>query len=130
MSVESYVFRNVIDNSIYTNEQSYEISRKLKKFGGKLLEKWRVCGRNQAFFERKHKEWLDGELHLVDQDWTPKAGRPVKDFLDCTHKNQVEKVADLMAETPLNALMVATSSSLHKAGKRTASQVLLKLDSH
>lgn len=130
LSVESYVFRSVIDKSIYSNEQSYEISRKLKKFGGKLLEKWRACGRNQAFFERKHKEWLDGELHLVDQDWTPKAGRPVKDFSDCTHKKQVEKVADLVAETPLNALMVATSSSLHKAGKRTASQVLLKLDSH
>ena len=80
LTVASYIFGNVIDKSKHSTEQCHEISTRWKKFASKLLDKWRACRRNQAYFEQKHKEWLNGKLYLVDQGWTPNVGRPVRVF--------------------------------------------------
>lgn len=125
-AVESYIFTNIIDRNNYTAKQNLEIAKRLRNFIAKLVEKWKESNRTLKNFETKNKEWLDGPLLLVDP--TTNAGRPEKNFKDCTAKTQKQKVSSIVSQTPCNELVVAASSSLYRAGKRNASKVVSILE--
>lgn len=93
------------------------------------MEKWKNCSRTLAFFEESNKDWLDGDVLLIDPTSSNNAGRPPKEFTECTFKNQVHKVAPLVNKNSCDELVVATRVSLYKAGKRNASEVVSLMNS-
>ena len=52
------------------------------------------------------------------------AGRHTKAFAESSPKTQINKVTQLVNETPCEELPVATRISLHKAGKISASEMV------
>ena len=68
---------------------------------------------------------MDSEILLFEQPTTSyNAGRPAKDFAECSPKTQIKKVSQLLNETPCEELVVATRVNSLKAGKRSASEVI------
>ena len=47
-----------------------------------------------------------------------------KEFAECSPKTQINKVSLFVNETPCEELVTATHISLHKAGKRSVSEVV------
>lgn len=51
LTMENFVFGTVLKNLKYTQEEQYEIGKKLRNFTSKLVEKWKNCGRNKVFLK-------------------------------------------------------------------------------
>lgn len=83
LTMENFVFGTVLKNLKYTQEEQYEISKKLRNFTSKLVEKWKNCRRNKVFFENKNQEWLDTPLVLIERSSSEIIGRPQKDISEC-----------------------------------------------
>lgn len=128
LTMENFVFGTVLKNLKYTQEEQYEIGKKLRNFTSKLVEKWKNCRRNKVFFENKNQEWLDTPLVLIERSSSEIIGRPQKDISECCKKTQVKKLSGLTEDVPSEALLVAASCSLYKGGKRSASQVVSMLN--
>lgn len=124
LMVENHVFSNIIDRSKYSEEQYRQIQKQLRNFISQLVQKWKESHRVLAVFEKRNKMWLDEDIIFPNP---AVAQRNEKPFSECTRKTQIKKIASIANETPNEELMVATSVSLYKAGKRSASQVVSKL---
>lgn len=74
LAVETHIFNSVIDKTKYDDDQCREIRTKLRMFVVKLVEKWKNCSRCLGFFEKKYKEWLDGDLELITPNISKKVG--------------------------------------------------------
>ena len=97
----------------------------VRSFESRLVEKWKNSNRTLSNFEERNKDWLDNEILLFEQPTTShNAGRPPKEFAKCFPKTQINEVSQFVNETPCEKLVVATSVSIHKAGKRRASEVV------
>lgn len=121
-SVESYIFENIIDAKLYNEMELITIRKKISNFNAKLVEKWKVCHSITQKFEEKNKGWLDEPLLLIKMPST--SGRPEKPFTECSGKTQLGKVANIIEQTSCDKLVLATTSSLYKAGKRSASALV------
>lgn len=130
LAVENHIFSNIIDKNNHNEEQCREMGRKLRIFIVKLVEKWKDCNRRLPYFEKRNKEWLEGDLELIAPTTSAQVGRPVKEFSACSVKSQVHKVSSLINESSCSELIAATRSSLYRTGKRTASKVISMLDSN
>lgn len=126
-AVEGYVFSKLLDKNLYEDYELKEVYIKLSNFISHLADRWKKSHRILRKFEETHKQWLDGSLILIDP--TTKAGRPEKRFVDCSQKTKQMKITGMLQHATCDELMVATSSSLYKAGKRSESTVVSMMQS-
>lgn len=121
-SVETYIYENIIDAKLYNELELIIIRKKISNFIAKLVEKWKACHSITKKFEEKNKSWLDEPLLLIK---TPSTfGRPEKPFAECSRKTKLGKVTDIIDQSSCDELVAATTSSLYKAGKRSASALV------
>lgn len=121
-AVENHIFNNIININMYDANEILLISKQIRNFVAKLVEKWKLNHRSSHKFEENNKEWLDGQLLLVCPQTN--RGRPDKMFDECSNKTKLSKVSQIVKEIPHSELVVATTSSLYKAGKRSASELV------
>ena len=76
-------------------------------------------------FEEHNKDSLNREILLFEELITShNAGRPTKEFTEYSPKTQINKVSQLVNETPYEELVVTSRVILHKERKRNASEVV------
>lgn len=113
------------------------VRKKIISFCAQLLDKWKKSNRCKKTFLQQNKKWLDGCLTIevrpdeacnVD-DVTGRAGRPRKEFAECSYSTKKRKIQKLLQESTSQELSFATQVSLWADGKRDAAKILKHVSS-
>ena len=132
------LIRFVLDKFGLTEPSEYllgQIKAVIKVFVTKLLLKWRDCNYMYERFITRHTEWLQGDLNFSEILRTPpsitptssvteRRGRPKKIFEESSDRSRQRDVSLLVSDFSTQKLCFAAESSLRKAGKREAAQVV------
>lgn len=107
----------------------------------KIDRKWQNSQRKLSRFIAANETWLESKLSLpeefvnlmpsisVTKPQQSRAGRPVKNFLQCHPKVKKRKLQDLLTTTNPEELTVAAEVVVRKAGKRDAANIIKELAS-
>lgn len=126
--MESYQLQT-IPNNLFK-----KIKTILKNLCLTFNNKWNKCNRHQERFLSKNFHWLNGAFCLSDDilkelpsTSSHQAGRPQKNFDECSDRTKRRKIRALINSTTPEEIAIASEVNLRKAGKRDSAAIIKEL---
>lgn len=114
-----------VQNIVFNQDGLLPTSKKvLSRFISEYKQKWNKVKRNDAYFKKKEKNWLETSIAFPINIQASNGGRPTVSFSECSDRSKRRKTENLRSKVETEQLVYATQMKLRAEGKPSTAKIL------